>query len=66
MQVTFQGNPLTLEGTQVKVGDKAPDFTVLKNDLSPLSLKDMPGKKNHFRSSLSGYGSLRLGDEKIQ
>ncbi|MDO4794094.1 MAG: thiol peroxidase [Filifactor alocis] len=45
MQVKFQGNPLTLEGTQVKVGDKAPDFTVLKNDLSPLSLKDMPGKK---------------------
>ena len=40
MKVTFQGNPLTLAGTQVKVGDTAPDFTVVDNDLNPLKLSD--------------------------
>lgn len=44
VQVTFQKNPVTLLGTEVKVGDKAPDFTVLKNDLSPFTLKDTEGK----------------------
>ena len=42
--ITFQGNPVTLVGEQVKVGDKAPDFTVLANDLSPVSLADSEGK----------------------
>ena len=45
MKVTFQGNPLTLEGTQVKVGDTAPDFTVVNNDLNPLKLSDTKGKR---------------------
>ena len=45
MTVTFQGNPLTLEGTQVKVGDTAPDFTVVNNDLNPLKLSDTKGKR---------------------
>ena len=40
MKVTFQGNPITLKGTQVKVGDTAPDFTVVDNDLIPLKLSD--------------------------
>ena len=43
MKVTFQGNPLTLVGTQVKVGDTLKDFAVSKNDLSPLTLKDTSG-----------------------
>ncbi len=43
-QVTFKNNPVTLVGNEVKVGDKAPDFTVLANDLSPVSLKDSEGK----------------------
>lgn len=42
--VTFKGNPVTLIGTEVKVGDKAPDFTVLANDLSPVTLKNSEGK----------------------
>ena len=29
---TMGGNPITLIGKEVKVGDKAPDFTVLKED----------------------------------
>lgn len=43
-QVTFKNNPVTLVGNEVKVGDKAPDFTVLANDLSPVTLKDSEGK----------------------
>ncbi|WP_270941068.1 thiol peroxidase [Romboutsia lituseburensis] len=45
MKVTFQGAPLTLEGTQVKVGDTAPNFTVVGNDLNPVSLNDTKGKR---------------------
>ncbi|WP_046176681.1 thiol peroxidase [Domibacillus indicus] len=43
-KVTFKGNPMTLIGSEVKVGDKAPDFTVLANDLSPVTLADTSGK----------------------
>ncbi|EIW17873.1 MULTISPECIES: thiol peroxidase [Pelosinus] len=42
--VKFGGNPVTLIGTEIKVGDKAPDFTVLNPDLSSLSLKDTQGQ----------------------
>lgn len=38
--VTMGGNPVTLIGKEIKVGDKAPDFTVLTNDLTPYTLKD--------------------------
>jgi thiol peroxidase len=42
--VTFMGNPLTLVGTSLKVGQKAPDFNVLGNDLNPVSLSSYKGK----------------------
>ncbi|OMP67450.1 thiol peroxidase [Domibacillus epiphyticus] len=42
--VTFKGNPITLIGNEVKAGDKAPDFTVLANDLSAVTLADSAGK----------------------
>jgi len=42
-KVTFQGNPLTLLGNSVKVGDTAPDFTLLTTELKPLSLKETKG-----------------------
>lgn len=42
--VTFAGNPLTLSGNEVKVGDKAPSFTVLDKDLSEVKLSDFAGK----------------------
>ena len=32
--VTMHGNPLTLAGTALKVGDKAPDFKVVDNSLA--------------------------------
>lgn len=42
--VTMGGNPVTLLGNEIKVGDKGPDFTALKGDLSPYSLKDAGDK----------------------
>jgi thioredoxin-dependent peroxiredoxin len=45
--ITFGGNPVTLIGQEVKVGDIAPDFTVLTEELKPYSLND-------------GKGSVRL------
>ena len=46
--ITLEGNPLTLEGQPIKVGDKAPDFTVLDNGLQPITLSDAKGKKVIF------------------
>ncbi|MDZ7814854.1 MAG: thiol peroxidase [Planctomycetota bacterium] len=43
--VYMNGNPLTLRGNKVEIGDKAPDFTVLANDLSPKKLSAFSGKK---------------------
>ena len=48
VQVTFKNGPVTLIGNEVKVGDQAPDFTVLDNGLSPVSLKDSDGKIRLF------------------
>lgn len=42
--VTFKNNPVTLVGDEVKVGEKSPNFTVLANDLSEVSLKDYEGQ----------------------
>ena len=42
--VTFKGNPLTLLGPEIKVGSKAPDFTVVAQDLSPVTLATSRGK----------------------
>ncbi|WP_243291029.1 thiol peroxidase [Bacillus sp. FJAT-47783] len=42
--VTFKGNPVTLVGSEVKVGDQAPDFTVLANDLSQVTLANSKGQ----------------------
>lgn len=42
--ITSRGNPLTLLGKEIKLGDKAPDFQVLDNDLKPISLATYSGK----------------------
>jgi thiol peroxidase len=42
--VTMKGNPLTLVGKALKVGDRAPDFGVLDNNLSPVSFGNYKGK----------------------
>jgi len=41
---TLKGNPITLIGPEVKVGDKAPDFKVNKDLLTEVSLADFAGK----------------------
>jgi thiol peroxidase len=41
---TFKGNPITLIGPEVKVGDQAPDFTINKSLVDSVSLKDFAGK----------------------
>lgn len=45
MQVKFQGAPLTLEGNIVKVGDKAPDFIAVDNELKDFKFSDTKGKR---------------------
>jgi thiol peroxidase len=42
--VATRGNPLTLVGDEVKVGDQAPDFVALANDLSPVHFSSFRGK----------------------
>ncbi|MDM8007219.1 MAG: thiol peroxidase [Phycisphaerae bacterium] len=42
--VTFKGGPLTLVGNEVKVGDTAPEATLLANDLSPVQIGSLRGK----------------------
>ncbi|MFD2618046.1 thiol peroxidase [Terrilactibacillus laevilacticus] len=42
-KITFGGNPVTLEGHERVVGDKAPSFTVLDNDLNEKKLEDYSG-----------------------
>jgi thioredoxin-dependent peroxiredoxin len=42
--ITMKGNPLTLVGQEVNVGDKAPDFEVVANDLSSFKFSSMQGK----------------------
>lgn len=44
-QITLKGNPVNTLGTLPKVGTKAPDFTLVKDDLSTKSLSDYAGKK---------------------
>ena len=42
--VTMKGNPLTLVGKPAAVGEVAPDFTVVANDLSEVKLSKYRGK----------------------
>ena len=42
--ITFKGNPLTLVGREVRVGDKAPPFEVLDQTLAPATLSTFAGK----------------------
>lgn len=41
----MKGNPVTLVGDEVKVGEPAPHFTVVDNALKPVSLSSFLGKK---------------------
>lgn len=43
MKVNFKGTEVDLIGTTLKVGDKFPSFTVVKNDLNDLVKEDTKG-----------------------
>jgi len=43
--VTLGGNPIKVEGTFPKVGDKAPEFSLVNKDLKDVTLADFAGKK---------------------
>ncbi len=44
IKITFAGNPMPLSGKVIKVGDKAPNFTTVGNDLNPVNFSDYSGK----------------------
>ena len=44
-KVTMKGNPVTLIGKDVQIGQSAPDCTLIANDLSEFTLSSLKGKK---------------------
>lgn len=42
--ITMKSQPLTLLGSEVKAGDKAPDFEVVANDLTTVKFSSFAGK----------------------
>ncbi len=48
--VTMKGNPLTLLGPEIKVGQAAPDVELVANDLSTVKLSSFKGKVGIFTS----------------
>lgn len=68
-ELKFKGNPIHTNGNLPKPGEKAPDFTLVKNDLSRTSLSNYAGKKiilNIFPSIDTGVcaTSVRKFNEK--
>ena len=45
---TMRGNPLTLVGPELKVGDAAPDFTGVDGSMKPFTLADTGNKTRIF------------------
>ncbi len=44
-KITLKGNPVNTSGTLPSVGSKAPGFTLVRSDLTQLSLDELKGKK---------------------
>ena len=47
-KITFKNSPLTLVGEESKIGDKAPEFSVVDKSLKEVKLKDFAGKIKVF------------------
>ena len=59
----FKGSPVSTSGELPAVGTKAPDFKLVKGDLSEVSLKDFAGKKlvlNIFPSIDTGVCAMSV------
>ncbi|SNS15330.1 thiol peroxidase (atypical 2-Cys peroxiredoxin) [Humidesulfovibrio mexicanus] len=41
--ITMRGNPLTLLGPEIRIGQKAPDFSLVTNDMGAVTLADYAG-----------------------
>lgn len=57
----FKGQPVKVIGEFIKVGAVAPDFELVKTDLSSFSLKELNGKNvilNIFRAWIPEYALL--------
>jgi thiol peroxidase len=62
-KLTLKGEPVTSSGTLPTVGSKAPDFNLVKSDLSSVKLSDLKGKKlilSIFPSQETGTCSASL------
>ncbi len=46
--ITMKGKALTLVGPELRVGDRAPDFTLLDSQLQPVKLSDTSGSVRMF------------------
>jgi thiol peroxidase len=44
-KITLRGNPVNTSGNLPTTGSKAPDFSLVKSDLSTLSMAELKGKK---------------------
>ncbi|MDH5720150.1 MAG: thiol peroxidase [Spirochaetia bacterium] len=44
-QITLKENPINTTGSLPEIGDKAPDFSLTKTDLSDITLQDFAGKR---------------------
>lgn len=42
--ITMGGNPIKLLGNEIKVNDKAPDFSAVNKDMTPFQFSDLKGK----------------------
>jgi thioredoxin-dependent peroxiredoxin len=42
--ITFKGKPVTLLGPEIKIGQKAPEFTLLDNSMKEVALSKSKGK----------------------
>ena len=43
--ITMNGEKVTIRGSEVRVGEDAPDFVVYNTELKPVTLKDTEGKR---------------------
>ena len=62
-KLTLKGEPVTTSGNLPAIGSKAPDFKLVKSDLSDLKLSDLKGKKvilSIFPSQETGTCSASL------
>ena len=57
-KITFKGNPLTLAGRNIKVGNAAPYFRAVSKDLKEVSLVDFS------RPEINPVGGIRFPRER--